>query len=413
MNNSSPIQALQKAQLALSNALNCLLYNSLISTHPTVALGRVGFIKTDPLLSCRSTFEDANIRVPIRLQKVIGKFISVKNYICILTQLYREWEPAVKVINRGNSVGSAKGVIPKGQAYNNWLSNGGNARKYRSVHQLRSLIQKEGSEIFLRGIVHGSIATLDDTAGFSDMDIAFVIQASVLKDPKKLLGLRALVIEVLILALAFDPFMHHGPHNITEIDLRWYPDAFFPSLLFLLGVDVLEPAKELSIKIRPSEDVTHQMIDMFEKFFKQWESRPLLLKNSFELEWFLGSAMLLPALYIQYTTKLFHNKKDTFPIAKRDFTAEEWEPIDRASYLREHLGPRVNPLLSVIAIAKIVRWPGLLAIWGRYNRVGIIRAKKVSALLGEDYPQRILHLISVMKSKIGKVTHERPCRNII
>jgi len=408
MNNISPLQALQQAQLALSNALTYLLYSSIVSIFPMGALGRVGVINAYPLMSCRSAFKTAYIPVPISLQKETGRLISVKKYTSILARLYQNWGVTVKDIKQGKAVGSVKGAIPKGQTYNNWLSSSGNADHYRPVHQLRHLLKNKGSEFFLRGIVHGSIATLDDTPGFSDMDIAFVIKKSVLKNPNLLLDLRTMAIEVLILTYEFDPFMHHGPYYISEIDTGWYPEAFFPSLLFLFGVDVLEPAEELAINIRPSEDVTEKMIDLFEKFFKQWESRPFLLKNSFELEWLLGSAMLLPALYLQYITKLFHYKKDAFPVAKRDFIADEWEPIDRASHLRVHLGPRVNPPSGVIAIAKIVRWPGLLRIWGRYNRDSISRAKTVSAQLGKDYPQRILHLINVMKSKIDKVLNERP-----
>ena len=34
---------------------------------------------------------------------------------------------------------------------------------------------------FLKGIVHGSVATLDDVSGFSDLDLAFVVRLSALK----------------------------------------------------------------------------------------------------------------------------------------------------------------------------------------------------------------------------------------
>lgn len=407
MINVSPRQALQQEQLALSNALTHLFYTSIVSICPMGALGGVGVINAYPLMSCRSAFKAANIQVPISLQRVTGRLISVKKYTSILAQLYQRWEVTVNTIKQGKAVGCVKGAIPKGQAYNNWLSSGGNARKYRSVHQLRHLLKNNGSEFFLRGIVHGSVATLDDTPGFSDMDLAFIIKASALKDPNVLLSLRALAIQVLILTYDFDPFMHHGPYYISEIDLGWYPDAFFPSLLFRFGADVLEPVEELAINIRSSEDITEKMIDMFENFFRKWQSRPFLLKNRFDLEWVLGSTMLLPALYLQRITKLFRYKRDTFPLARKDFTADEWEPVARASHLRTHLNPRPNPSSGVMAIARAVRWPGLLRIWGKCNNDGIRRAKTVSAQLGKDYPQKVLHLINAMKIKIDKVSNER------
>jgi len=405
--NTNQYKVLQQAQGTLNNALASFLYGSVVGRFPMGVFEGSGVIKTYSLISCRSAFQAANIPVPISLQAISGKLISVRKYSSILADSYRGWVVAVNAVNHNKTIPGEKGTIPKGQAYGNWLKNGGDARRYKSVHRLRQLLKNEGAQFFLRGIAHGSIATLDDTPGFSDMDLAFIIKASALKDPNRLLGLRALAIHILILTFGFDPFMHHGPYYISEIDLGWYPEALFPSLLFHSGVDVLETAEELAINIRPSEDVTEKMIDMFQDFFRKWQLKPVLLKTTFELEWLLGSAMLLPALYLQYITKSFHYKRDTFSLARKDFTADEWEPIERASYLRAHLDSRPNPSSGILAIARALRWPGFLHIWGRCTRDSVNRAKIVSAQLGKDYPQKVLHLIDAMKFKMDKVSNAR------
>ena len=192
MNNNNSLQALQQAQLTLSTALSYFLYNSVANALPTGAFGRFCVIRSNPLVSCVAFFKTANIPIPIVLQKVTQRHITIKKYASILAHLYQNWEVAVTDIKHGKGNTSQKGTISKGRGYNSWLSSGGNITHYRPVHQLRRLLKNRGSEFFIRGIVHGSIATFDDTPGFSDMDLSFVIKTSVLIDPNMLLSLRAL-----------------------------------------------------------------------------------------------------------------------------------------------------------------------------------------------------------------------------
>ena len=64
-----------------------------------------------------------------------------------------------------------KKSLPLGEHYTEWKRKGGATSKYWPVHALHESIRHHGSRFFLRAIVHGSIATLDDTLGFSDMDL--------------------------------------------------------------------------------------------------------------------------------------------------------------------------------------------------------------------------------------------------
>ena len=137
-----------------------------------------------------------------------------------------------------------------------------------------------------------------------------MVRDTVLTDPQKLLELRKLAAEILTFTYSFDPFMHHGPYYLSEVDLRWYLEAFSPAMLFGYGVDLLNCTCDLEIRDRPSNELTDHMLDMFEKFFENWPSNPFLLKDSYDLEWVLGSALFLPALYLQQKNGLFRYKRD-------------------------------------------------------------------------------------------------------
>ncbi len=296
--------------------------------------------------------------------------------------------------------GTESKYLPSGQHYHEWKQDGGFASKYWPVHDLRNLLACKGNQFFLRAIVHGSVATLDDTPGFSDLDLAFIVRSEVLKDADKLLELRRIATEILILTYAFDPFMHHGPYYIPETDLKWYPEALFPSILFGYGVELLDTPQELEIWPRSSDDITDHQLNTFERFFKNWPANPFMLKDSYELEWVLGSTMILPALYLQRKTREFRYKRDTFSLAEKDFSPEEWEPIRTASALRTSLGPRPKPPRPLVWLARQLRWPGLLQRWARRHPDSIRRAQKATETLGPDYPLRVLRLLQSMRSKL-------------
>ncbi len=393
------LKLLQQIQSSLNNALTHWLYSSIANVIP---VGALEIVSVTPLKACLNALKTAKIAIEIPIDQLNRRVICARKYAEILAHLYQQWDATVKTIRYAKDVELRTTIIPKAQLYEDWINHGGNALRYRPVHNLRHLLKTKGSNFFICAIVHGSIATLDDTPGFSDMDLAFIINRSTLRDKRSLLHLRSLAREILIITYSFDPFMHHGPYYISEIDLDWYPEPMFPPALFNFALYVLEPAKELSIGICPSGDITDNMLDMFENFFRKWASNPFILKNNFDVEWVLGSSMLLPALYLQRISGMYRYKRDTFPIAKKDFTSEQWEPIELASKLRTILGNRPKPPSRLIAIARCLRWPGLLRLWAKRHPISINRGKEVTKELGEAYPKKVLELLAAMKVRIAK-----------
>ncbi len=384
---------LKELQLLLHQALSYFLYNTINQTslYSQVyhSLSSMPLIRISERVCGISSIHALDITPRTKLNLVeFAKYLS---------SFYQLWD---EIIPKGE----VRSKLSIGKSYVRWLQDGGENTKYEQVHNLYLMLRNREEYFFHRALIHGSIATLDDTLGFSDLDTAFVVRAEVLKNPRKLLELRKLATDILILTYAFDPFMHHGPYYISEIDLAWYPEALFPSVLFRYGVELLDNSEEIEVRPRPSHDITDKQIDMFEEFFQNWSSKPFILKNSFELEWILGSAMLLPALYLQRKTEEFRYKRDTFPLAEKDFSPEEWEPIRTASELRNNLGPRPKPPRWLVGLAQKMRCPGLLQKWARYHPISVRRARETTKILGQDYTQHVLHLLNSMKSKLSQKT---------
>jgi len=291
------------------------------------------------------------------------------------------------------------GQLPRSKSYRSWCHAGGGAERYRPVHALRTrLLSCNAAAMFLRSIVHGSVATLDDMPGFSDLDLAFVVRRAVLVDPTELTRLRQLAAEVLTSTYAFDPFMHHGPFYLSEIDLGWYPEAMFPLVLFENAFNLLDAEQELAVTTRPSEEITDAMLESFDSFFRS-QNAEFAVRSYYDLERILGTAMLLPALYLQRRTGQFRYKHDTFPLAQKDFSFGEWQPIRKATEVRASLTERPKPPARLVALANRIGAPGLVQWWALRNLRSWRVARKASRKLGSDYPQQVLRLIASMHAK--------------
>jgi hypothetical protein len=336
---------------------------------------------------------------------------SLTRYAGILSALYEKWQMVLPDADdsaacAGSRASSAcagsrasSAILPRGMEYSEWYGNGGFHSRFMPVHQLRKLLQRTGTRFFKKAIVHGSIATLDDTPGFSDMDLAFIVRASVLTDASKLLALRSLAADILTLTLSFDPFMHHGPYFISEIDLACYPEDMFPTILFGYGMDLLNDKTEMKVRPFNAPEISRGMLKMFRELFQGWHD-PFILKNGYELEWFLGSVLLLPAIYTQLATGKYHYKRDTFPLAEKDFTRRQWEPVRMAGQIRRELGARSSPPGSLLTLSRRLKRPGLISKWAARNRDGIRRAAVAQTRLGPDYGKKVLSLLDEMENKI-------------
>ncbi len=383
----------QAAQLELYHALQYFLYGSLTGLSPRSYLGQKRSLTPESLLRVSGAFRKLGILSHRLSFSSTQKKIPLHRFSEALAYAYCQWDAFLPT-------GAAFRQLSSGQPYEGWMQSGGHERKYGPVHLLQRLLLKEGAAFFKRAMVHGSIATLDDVPGFSDMDLAFVVRTSALKSPKNLLRLRRLASQILTLTHAFDPFMHHGPFYLAEMDFRRYPEALFPSVLFGYGADLAGLSEALWLCASPSEGVTDRLLDDLQALFERWPSDPLVLRDGHELECILGCTLILPALYLQRRTGTFRYKRETFSLAERDFSSEVWEPIRTASRLRRQLGPRPKPSQQLVATARWLQWPGLLTRQLLRCPSSCQRAQEAANVLGPDYPGRVLRLLEAMRRNI-------------
>ena len=162
-------------------------------------------------------------------------------------------------------------------------------------------------------LIHGSIATLDYSIGWSDLDTYVIVKDEVILDPKRLTALRKNLIEANKFLKAIDPLQHHGFIFSTTYDLNNYFSNCLP-------IEVLKNSKSLFKKNRlcleQYRDIseTRTFFKNKLKFFKEcYESGEMnhhlldgvkLLDNyeernaMYQMKYFLSVLMSMPAFFL-------------------------------------------------------------------------------------------------------------------
>ena len=274
---------------------------------------------------------------------------------------------------------------------------------YRSVHMIRRLMLRWGSDYFLRGVVHGSVATLDDQPGFSDLDLTFVVRREVLINAKRLLQLRRLSARIIAWSFAFDPFMHHGPIYLTEVDLVRYPEGFFPVILYDYAVNLLTNAPVVKVWSYPARGILKHILASRNRQYSNYLSYDMRNIDRFELQWLLAGVTMLPVMYLQLKTGKCRYKRDVFDIVSQDFEQELWEPVEIASKLRMILPPKIRfPLILMWLLGRLER-PGYIQRWARRRKSANIPQDKLKSLLGSGYVMKAKRLLDeiIKRTKIS------------
>jgi len=104
------------------------------------------------------------------LKKTLSKHLRPLQYAEILSRAYSLWKThPVNACTQPRK-------LPTGKTYEEWFRSGGSREKYWPVHELKKWLLKHGARYFQHGLVHGSVSSLDDENGFSDLDLALIIK---------------------------------------------------------------------------------------------------------------------------------------------------------------------------------------------------------------------------------------------
>lgn len=183
--------------------------------------------------------------------------------------------------------------------------------------------------------LHGSLGTYDENA-FSDFDGLAILRNGVFEKPDILAEAALKLNEARNIMLDFDPIQHHGWFVLTEGDLQYYPEHYFPWELFQYAKSLLrEKGLQFLIQIRSNENSFKRGFSELSANIIRRIERKEYPKNVYQLKSFLSQFLLLPSLYIQACHGKGIYKKFSFEAAKLDFAINDWAIMDEISILRE------------------------------------------------------------------------------
>jgi predicted nucleotidyltransferase len=210
----------------------------------------------------------------------------------------------------------------------------------------RDLIRLWEQELRRDGVgfyLHGSLAT-GEVTDYSDCDTFLVLDDRTVTDADALLYLRSRLVASLRTLKAFDPHQHHGHFVVSETDLSAYPEPFLP-LAALRGAVTLAGAQRLRIVTRVADDYAIQQCRTVASTIAAHKQQDPRGWSGHDLKLFLSQLMLLPTLVLGAEGRFVY-KRDSFALARPQFSADEWASIEWASRLREQW-PSSTPYLAL------------------------------------------------------------------
>lgn len=215
---------------------------------------------------------------------------------------------------------------------------------FRTVAQIRHLVERKFQHLFLGVIIHGSVAT-NEVIKYSDFDGLLIVKDK-FQNSKEL---RAFKRQSMKIICEFDPLQHHGWFQINENQLRNYPENYFPYVI-LEASKVIFPENSIlnfELKINKALDYTQGLFELTDFLEKKVNKNPIP-KNMYQLKSFLSEIMLLPCLYFAATNAEAILKGDSFKAVKSSFSENLWYPVTVASNIRNNWDYQINPIQRLI-----------------------------------------------------------------
>jgi hypothetical protein len=271
---------------------------------------------------------------------------------------------------------------------------GGYNGKNQRVEEMRDFLKRWLSEDLVAALVHGSLATGEETA-YSDFDALAILKDEVMRDPRRLVAAARRLGAAQGIMFRLDPLQHHGWFVISESQLLAYPEPYLP--VDVLGAaKALFPGSEVELVIRPLDSAADSRRDLLlfgRRLLRKLETcrRP---GNLFELKSTLSASMLLPSLYIHARDGRGIFKKYSFSAAKPDFSTEEWAVMDEISRMREDWHYHISPAKKWL----LTKPHPVCRYFATSTGPRVPRRLKVS--LNDDFFQRLARFVETMMAKV-------------
>ncbi|MEK7640482.1 MAG: nucleotidyltransferase domain-containing protein [Patescibacteria group bacterium] len=170
-------------------------------------------------------------------------------------------------------------------------------------------------------IIHGSVATMDWTEGFSDLDTFVIIRKDICENSSKLEVLRQKISAVRGLLKKADPLEHHGFIFCHEGNLNYYHQRFMPVEVFRYA-KVLFAKNSINFHIRDSRQEDLENFEHYYQIFKKIAATGKISNKpgspEYQLKWFVAMLLLMPSIYLQAKGTYVY-KKFAFDLARHPF----------------------------------------------------------------------------------------------
>lgn len=263
------------------------------------------------------------------------------------------------------------------------------------VRRMMSFLSEQLKDDLIGAYVHGSLGTGEEVA-YSDFDALVILKGEVFESPERLAEAARKLNGARRIMLDFDPLEHHGWFVLTEADLKFYCNAYFPIELFQYAKSLIDDkCLELEISLRESDLETRKAFEkMADAIIRKIENRQYPA-NMYQLKSLLSQFMLLPALYVQAKDGKGIFKRESFDLAKVDFTSGNWAIMDEVSQIRADWDCEMSAFKK-----RMMSHPCVLSRFFTKRFAPVIPAK-IAGILTVEFYSRMRKLAILMKEMLA------------
>lgn len=228
----------------------------------------------------------------------------------------------------------------------------------KAVLRMVRYVDEELKDDLYAAVLHGSLATGEEKS-YSDFDGLVIIKNEVFSDPQRLARVALSLSKAYSIMISMDPLQHHGWFVLTERDLKNWPSAYFPPVLFNYSKSLLNKTTELDITYMNNQENSKNALLRLTQSISRHLHHGEIPDNTYQLKGILSEFMLLPTLYMQHKTGEGIFKKFSFSAAAGDFSEKDWSIMNEVSQIREKwnlnsgYNPGKKPIIVTPAIKKL------------------------------------------------------------
>lgn len=267
------------------------------------------------------------------LENNSSKKISSERYATIISTIFSQVYSFLKI--KKIETKKTNLLLSETKPFKEWAVTAKNDSFLSPFLWLKKFADENLQEYCSSFFIHGSFADFSYKKGWSDFDSVVLIKKGVVCNTEKLLQLRKKIIKLRCFGHVFDPLQHHGPHIIAEEEMNFFPQTFFPFVLFDHSVSFFGKPSSLVFFERDERIEIKNSLLVTKKYFQEISERKRRIKNAYDWKLFFHNFTLLPLIYLQ--AKGTHcYKADSFGLLEKEFSNRELKPLKTVSGIREN-----------------------------------------------------------------------------